>query len=312
MSQEDSKSNGWDQFTIVVDETHAPAVSEALIEMGALGLSIEDDETLSVPEKPVSETKRSKIVASFASSLQNALQVQSAINELLQSLGIAESSSSLFAHIPEQDYAKQFQQSWKAFAIGEKIWIVPSWEEDVFVNEDKDAIVIHMDPELAFGTGQHETTKLCSEAVLKAVRESRSPHDLQILDVGTGTGILAFVGVLAGAGSAVATDNDPEALKVASENAKKNKLDTRVTFSGKDPDKLGAQFDIVVANILAFPLIELAPRIVAAVKPKGRLFLSGLLTHQAEEVAAAYRKLGMGDQQMTVMNEWAMLSFIKS
>lgn len=310
MPQSDA-SKGWDQFTIVVDDKDASTISDALIEMGALGLHIEDDQTQTVPEKQVFNTKRAKIVASFASSVRNALDVQSSINALLHEHALTETATCAFEHIPEQDYAKQFQQSWKAFRIGEKIWIVPSWEDDVFVCDDPEAIVIHMDPELAFGTGQHETTRLCSEGVWNAVKESPAPHELRILDVGTGTGILAFVGILAGAKDAVCTDIDPEALMVARANAEKNHLDSKVSFTEKNPDELGTQFDIVVANILALPLIELAARIVSAIKPNGRLLLSGLLVNQAEDVAEAYRKLGMTNQKLTVMNEWAMLSFLK-
>lgn len=307
----DDASKGWDQFTIIVDDKDASAISDALIEMGALGLHIEDDQTQTVPEKTTSDTKRSKIVASFASSVNNSIEVQSLINDLFSRLGITDTAICAFEHIPEQDYAKQFQQSWKAFRIGEKIWIVPSWEEESFHCDDPEAIIIHIDPELAFGTGQHETTRLCCDSMLNAVRESPNPEQLTILDVGTGTGILAFAGVLAGAKEAVGTDIDPEAIMVARANAIKNHLDSKVTFSDKNPDELDRQFDIVVANILALPLIQLAPRIVAAIKPGGRLFLSGLLIDQADAVAKAYVALGLTNGKPTHMNEWAMLSLLK-
>lgn len=301
---------GWDQFTIVAHERDASRVCDALVLMGALGLQIEDDQSLSVPEKPVSHTRRSKIVASFESSVENALNVQSALNAFLSEEGI-EDVQVTFEHIPEQDYAKQFQQSWKSFSIGECIWIVPSWEEESFVCPDENAIVIHMDPELAFGTGQHETTRLCCEAIFKAVKRAPNKDALRVLDVGTGTGILAFVGVLAGAHSAVGTDIDPEALTVARANAEKNRLSDRVSFSDLDPDELDERFDVVVANILALPLIMLAPQIIAAVKPGGTLFLSGLLTTQVDDVAKAYTERGLVDQQVKTLGDWALVSFSK-
>jgi ribosomal protein L11 methyltransferase len=302
--------SGWDQFTVVAQEEDASLMSDAFIEMGALGLQIEDDQSLSVPEKPSSLTKRSKIIASFASSVENALDVQAQLNALIQDKQL-QNTSVTFTHIPEQDYAKQFQQSWKAFQIGQSIWIVPSWEDATFVCNDKNAIVIHMDPELAFGTGQHETTRLCSEGILAAVRGSADKRALRVLDVGTGTGILAFVGVLAGAHSAVGTDIDPEALAVARANAAKNGLSDRVTFSDEDPDRLGEKFDVVVANILALPLIMLAQSIFAAIKPGGKLLLSGLLTTQVDDVARTYTALGLRDAKVQTLGDWAMVTFSK-
>lgn len=310
MTTKHDASGGWDQFTITVHDKDASLISDALIEMGALGLQVEDDQSLSIPEKPSFHTQRSRVIASFASSVEGTLEVQSALNALVEEHALADVEISLL-HIPEQDYAKQFQQSWKAFRIGESIWIVPSWEQDTFNCNDKNAIVIHMDPELAFGTGQHETTQLCCEAILGAVKESAS-RSLRILDVGTGTGILAFVGVLAGAHSAVGTDIDPEAITVASANAAKNGLSERVTFSGCDPDELNEQFDIVVANILALPLISLAEQITRAVKLGGRLFLSGLLTTQVDDVAKAYEALGMRERQTKALGDWALVSFINA
>ena len=300
--------SGWDEFTITLDEKDASLLCDALVEMGALGLQVEDDQSLSIPEHAPSNTHRARVVASFESSVENALAIQSQLNEFLATHSIS-SAIVVFAHIPEQDYAKQFQQSWKSFSIGAHIWIVPSWEEEFFKTDDKDAIVIHMDPELAFGTGQHETTKLCTEAVFDAVKTADKP--VRVLDVGTGTGILAFVGILAGAESAVGTDIDPEAIGVAQANAKKNHLSNRVRFSDADPDELGEQFEIVVANILALPLIALAEQIVRAIKPGGTLFLSGLLASQIEDVAKAYRALGLVNENAKLLGEWALLSFVR-
>lgn len=300
--------SGWDEFTITLDEKDASLLCDALVEMGALGLQVVDDQSLSIPEHAPSNTHQARVVASFESSVENTLSIQSQLNEYFAANNIANAKVS-FTHILEQDYAKQFQQSWKSFSIGAHIWIVPSWEQDTFKCDDKEAIVIHMDPELAFGTGQHETTKLCTEAVFEAVKSAA--HPIRVLDVGTGTGILAFVGVLAGAESAVGTDIDPEAITVAKANAEKNHLSEQVSFSDADPDELGEQFEIVVANILALPLIALSEQITRAIKPGGTLFLSGLLATQIEDVAKAYRALGLTNEKSKLMGDWALLSFVK-
>jgi ribosomal protein L11 methyltransferase len=178
--------------------------------------------------------------------------------------------------------------------------VVPSWLEP----PDGAVHVLRMDPGMAFGTGSHETTALCLERIaeLSPVRS--------ILDVGTGTGILAMGALLLGAERAVGTDNDPEALGVARENAEKNSLEKRLELRDVSPDRLGERFELVVANILSDPLIEMAPRLVKALAPGGRLVLSGILGTQAEGVARAYEAQGLKDRTITPRGEWVRIDLV--
>jgi ribosomal protein L11 methyltransferase len=125
--------------------------------------------------------------------------------------------------------------------------------------------------------------------------------------VGTGTGILAFGALLLGAERAVGTDNDPEALRVADENAALNGLADRLVLTDAEPDGIGEQFPLVVANILSEPLIAMAPKLASRVAPGGTLVLSGVLGVQAEDVARAYEAAGLVGRVITPRNEWVRI-----
>jgi len=163
--------------------------------------------------------------------------------------------------------------------IVDRLWIVPSWCEAV----DPAAINLSLDPGLAFGTGSHPTTRLCIRWLAHELHANES-----VLDYGCGSGILAIAALRLGAGRVVGTDIDPNALSASRDNARRNGV--AATFVS--PDELAAgecgPFDVVVANILANPLIVLAPALAARVRDGGRLVLSGILDAQAEAVIGVY------------------------
>lgn len=163
--------------------------------------------------------------------------------------------------------------------FGQRLWIVPSWH----AAPEPDAVNLLLDPGLAFGTGTHPTTALCLEWL-----DAQPLDGMQVLDFGCGSGILAIAALLLGAEHAVGTDIDVQALEASRDNAGRNGIDP-ARFPLYLPEQLPqGQADVVVANILAGPLVALAPRIIERVKPGGRLALSGILLEQAEEVRAAY------------------------
>lgn len=163
--------------------------------------------------------------------------------------------------------------------FGQRLWIVPSWH----AAPEPDAVNLLLDPGLAFGTGTHPTSALCLEWL-----DAQPLDGMQVLDFGCGSGILAIAALLLGAEHAVGTDIDVQALEASRDNAGRNGIDP-ARFPLYLPEQLPqGQADVVVANILAGPLVALAPRIIERVKPGGRLALSGILLEQAEEVRAAY------------------------
>ncbi len=168
------------------------------------------------------------------------------------------------------------QSQFDPIPIGERIWVVPSWHNA----PDPDALVLELDPGLAFGTGSHPTTRLCMEWLEQTVARDQS-----VLDYGCGSGILAILAKKCGAQPVVGIDIDPQAVESARHNSERNRAD--VTY-GLPADCPAGQFDIVVANILSNPLKLMASMLASKVKPGGRIALSGVLARQAEDVARAY------------------------
>jgi ribosomal protein L11 methyltransferase len=181
--------------------------------------------------------------------------------------------------VAEQDWVRATQSQFGPIRITDALWIVPSWCEPV----DPAAVNLVLDPGLAFGTGSHPTTRLCLAWLTAELRRGES-----VLDYGCGSGILAIAAARLGASRVVGTDVDPQAMVASRDNAQRNGVNaTFVT-----PDALAAvappTFDVVVANILANPLILLAPALAARTRAGGRILLSGILAQQADDVAAAY------------------------
>lgn len=258
-----------------LDGTDGDLLSGVLTDLGAEGLELKD-------------TTPPEVVASFEDPPKTWTEA------FMQGLRRFEPASVSFSLVPDVDWSNHWKQHFEPRSFG-KLWVVPSWLEAPAGAEH----VLWVDPSRAFGTGLHATTALCLERVVElAPRES-------VLDVGTGTGILALAAKLLGADRVVGTDNDPDALEVAVENATKNQLE--VTWTGKDVAEMADTFDLVVANILAGPLIEMASALTKTVKPDGRLILSGILQEQAAAVVKAYASAGLHSPQVTPREEWVRI-----
>jgi ribosomal protein L11 methyltransferase len=195
--------------------------------------------------------------------------------------------------------------------VGPRSWVHPPWE--VPEHAPGDALVI-IDPGMAFGTGSHPTTSLCLERVDELLA---AMPGADVLDVGTGSGVIALLAARLGAGARIAgTENDPVALQVAAENVERNGLPAdRIAWLLKSPDELPPPFDqpfpIVVANILLNTLTELAPQIARKVAPGGHLVLSGLLSPQAGLAEAAYEPLGLKPAGRRERDGWVRVEMVR-
>ncbi len=287
-------SKTWRLACLTVPEDNSLYVQQILLSLGALGLEVEDDESRNVPEKDFSPNHQAMITATF----EHESDIDSRIVNALPEYEIH------LQDLADGDWANEFIKSWRAFSLGDGIWIKPSWDQEFQPPEG--SLVLEIDPGMAFGTGHHETTTLCARATREAVRSGCK----RVLDIGTGTGILAMIAAKSGANYIVGTDNDPVACDVARENIEHNKLNVKI--SDKDPDQLGERFDLVVANILANPLIELAPQIIQAIAPQGLLLLSGILETQASKVQAAYEAIGLKHAGTEQLGEWVLIRFTKT
>jgi ribosomal protein L11 methyltransferase len=267
-----------------LDREHAEALSDALLDIGALSVSVEDADADTPDEQPLfgepglvpekSAWNRSRVVALLPDDADPAVLLAAASNEI----GLATAPVFTVREVEEQDWVRLTQSQFDPISIGERIWVVPSWHDA----PDPDALVLELDPGLAFGTGSHPTTRLCMEWLEQNVKPGQS-----LLDYGCGSGILAILAKKCGAEPVVGIDIDAQAVESARQNSERNHTD--VTYGLPDECPAG-EFDIVVANILSNPLKLMASMLSSKVKPGGKIALSGVLARQAEEVAATYAK----------------------
>ena len=279
-------------FTVVA-ETAEP-LGDALLELGALSVTVEDDAAGGYDENPlygepglspeVQAWDRSSVIALFNPEIDESGSAEF-IPELLASL----KEAGFLLNPPqekiveEQDWVRLTQSQFAPIQIGERIWVVPSWHD---APTDPNAICLAVDPGLAFGTGSHPTTHLC----LLWLEQQTHLQNQSLLDYGCGSGILAIAAAKLGCSPVIGTDIDPQAMVAARSNAEINNTKIRFVLPNEDAPELAAEtkYDIVMANILANPLQVLAPALVNKMKVGGRIVLSGVLARQAEEVIATY------------------------
>lgn len=271
----------WLSLSIQTDCLHAEALADALLEAGALAASIEDADAGTVDEKPQFGEpgwptrpgwERSRVVA----LLNPGVDLQELVPACSLVAGLTEVPAFTLESVAEQDWVRLTQSQFEPIRVSQRLWIVPSWHDP----PDPEAVVLRLDPGLAFGTGSHPTTRLCLEWLERNVTPGMS-----VLDYGCGSGILAIAAAKLGAVEVVGVDIDAQAVKASENNARNNEVSARFQDSAGE---LHGRFDLVVANILANPLKVLAPAICAHVLRGGRLALSGVLIEQADDLIAAY------------------------
>ncbi|HKR43133.1 MAG TPA: 50S ribosomal protein L11 methyltransferase [Paraburkholderia sp.] len=270
------------ELIVELERDRAEELSDALIELGALSVSVEDADADTPDEQPLfgepgltpdrTAWQHSRVIALIGADQDPAVLLMAASNEL----GLAQTPKFSLREVEEQDWVRLTQSQFDPIQIGERIWVVPSWHDA----PDPNALVLELDPGLAFGTGSHPTTRLCMEWLEQHVQPGNS-----LLDYGCGSGILAILAQKCGANPVIGIDIDPQAVESARHNSERNRA--QVTY-GLPDDCPAGEFDIVVANILSNPLKLMASMLSSRVKPGGRIALSGILARQAEEVAQVY------------------------
>jgi ribosomal protein L11 methyltransferase len=279
-------------LTVELPEDQSEAVQDVLHESGAMGLEVRDREAPPMPGVRGPNPGEAIVIAYFE-DMDTAEAVRAQVAEDFSDARV------LLEEKPQQDWSNEWKALIKSVQVG-RLWVGPPWEADA-APQDKVRIVI--EPKMAFGTGDHPTTSLC----LAAIDAYMGSHPgASVLDVGTGTGVLAIAAKKLGAGRVVGTDNDPTSVELAHENASVNHTPD-VELSGKELTQVKGPFDLVVANILANTLIALAPLI--APKVKDRLILAGVLAHQKAEVEAAFTAHGLIPEAGAAQGEWVRLDF---
>ena len=265
------------QLVLELPRGELERAEEACTRLGAIAVSLADagDEPLLEPapgETPVWQAVRLQALFEQAANPAVAAAALAAVLDI-------EPESIAIEHVEDRVWEREWLRDFRPMRFGRRLWVAPAGQQP----PGQAAVVLELDPGLAFGTGTHATTALCLEWLDRQVRGGE-----QVLDYGCGSGILALAALKLGADSAVACDIDPQALTATRDNALKNGLAARIRIV-PDPDAVAEAFDLVVANILARPLVELAPRLATHCRVGGVIALAGLLARQADEVAAAYR-----------------------
>jgi ribosomal protein L11 methyltransferase len=207
--------------------------------------------------------------------------------------------------VRSEDWSSSWKIHFKPLRVGSRLLIVPTWEEVVPLPDD---LVLRIDPGMAFGTGGHETTKLCLE-LLENQMNSIGATQPSLLDLGTGSGILAMAASLFGAGRILALDIDPDAIEVARENLALNGLAEKVVCGTTPIESISENFDIIVANILAEELVRLAPFLATHLNPGGALILSGILAEKEGLVRKGFASQSLRFVETSFAGEWAAMLY---
>lgn len=326
----------WKKFRIKTKTEAEDIIISTLYDIGLEGAQIEDNVPLTPLEKEqmfvdilpqmqeddgiaylsffVEETEDGELLMNGEITKEEEIlnAVKTELDGLRDFMDIGEGSIAI-DETEEIDWINNWKQYFKQFYVDD-ILIIPSWEE--VKEEDKDRMIIHIDPGTAFGTGMHETTQLCIRQLKKFVKE-----DTELLDVGTGSGILSIVALKLGAKHAVGTDLDPCAVPAVEENKEVNEIPAQdfdmmignIIDDKEVQDKVGYEkYDIVVANILADVLVPLTPVIVNQMKKGGIYITSGIIDNKEETVVEAVKAAGLEVLEVTYQGEWVSVTARKN
>jgi ribosomal protein L11 methyltransferase len=286
----------WKQISFEVKKSETDFISEVLIGLGSLSITYSDAQDDAIYEPPVGQTPlwdSVKVNALFSSEV-NQKSIETSILKICNIVVIE--TLELEDRVWEDECKKDFP----SMRFGKRLWVCPSWDTDTKFSND--SLVINMDPGLAFGTGTHQTTSLCLEYL-----DSNPPENLQVIDFGCGTGVLAIAAAKLGAKSVVAIDNDPQAVLSSKENVAKNNYENIISTIHSIDQKEGIECDLLIANILANPLIELEPLFSDLVCSNGMLLLSGILKEQVDRVVNCY-SVNFSNIKVLNKDEWFRIS----
>jgi len=289
----------WMQITVEINKDQADFVSEILMGLDCLSVTFSDTYDNAIFEPPVGKTplwQDTTIKALFDKDVDQA-HVQSVLLQLCQ----IENTS--FELLKDRVWEDECKKDFHAMRFGQRLWICPSWEDASKLSDD--AVVINMDPGLAFGTGTHQTTDLCLQYL-----DKNPPINQNVIDYGSGTGVLAIAAVKLGAKKAIAIDNDPQAVLATIDNVKANHAEDWVTVLHSDKEKQLDKVDLLIANILANPLVGLCQHFSELIKSGGKITLSGILQEQLDMVLEAYSE-NFSDLKVMQKDEWCRVDGIR-
>lgn len=304
----------WTHITLIVGQKHSDVAASIAEMVSESGIYIEDYANLEQNVMEIShidlidqqllEMDREHVkIHIYISPLENATKHIEYLKTLLKESNI---EYSLYCDkIDEEDWANNWKKYYKPFNVGNKLMIKPQWET---IDNSDGRTVLNIEPGLAFGTGTHESTKMCLELIEQCVTDGN-----RIMDIGCGSGILSVAAVLLGAEKAIAVDIDPLAVKITSENALlngllSNKIEVfEINLLENDMD-IDAKCDIVVANIIADAIVALSAVVNKYLKKNGKFICSGIIDQKLEEVISALNSNGFVIEEQVFENGWVAIT----
>jgi ribosomal protein L11 methyltransferase len=283
----------WLQLETELGLQHPEILETKLEELGAVAVWLRD-----AGDEPLLEPAPGEM-PQWSSTLVAALFPADTNQQLLaaQLVGLIEGGVLHFSHIADRDWQKDWQETLQPARFGSRLWVVPDG-----TTAPADSIVVHFSPGMAFGTGEHPTTRMCLEWL-----DSLTPMGNAVLDYGCGSGLLAIAALQLGAARACAVDIDPQALDATRNNALANACHNRLDVRYPEEISSAQQYDVLAANILSDTLIKLGPVIYGLLQPGARLALSGVLIDQAPQVCTAWNE--WVELQVTArIDDWVLLT----
>lgn len=292
--------NSWQQLSCNVEAAQVDQLSEVFLALGALAITCDAAST----EKIFQENLGDEVF--WIDTAIHALFSNDAVTDVI--ISAVQQSDQRFKGlvidvetIEEQDWVRLTQAQFTPQCIAETLWICPREQEATITD---DLPIVRLDPGLAFGTGTHPTTRLCLQALCQI-----DLRDKAVLDYGCGSGILSLAALGLGAKTVCAVDHDPQALEATRNNARLNNIDANNELQILLPEDLGKKtFPVIVANILAKPLLNLSAQLIASLAPGGTLLLSGLLREDVSAIRKIY-SLGLKEQKIHYDDEWVLMRY---
>ncbi|MGX9459847.1 50S ribosomal protein L11 methyltransferase [Shewanella sp. A14] len=290
----------WIQLRIHTHRDNADMLGDLLMDQGSLSITYEDGQDEPIFEPKLGETplwQDTVMIALFDAGTDLAPTI-----EFLESMPfLGKGFTHKIEQVEDKDWIREWMDSFHPIQFGQRLWICPSWREI----PDPDAVNVILDPGLAFGTGTHPTTALCLEWL-----DSLDLSNQEVIDFGCGSGILAIAAIKLGAKKVTGVDIDYQAIDASKANAERNDVVDKLALYLPEDQPANLQADVLVANILAGPLKELAPLMAEKVRTGGKLALSGLLQEQAQEVSDFYSQWFIMDP-VSNKEDWSRLTGIR-
>lgn len=291
----------WHQIRIRSAEAQAAGLEDALLQLGAVSVTMQDAEDEAVFQLEPGSTPlwaRTEVTGLFTDALDVAQMTTDLVRLTGQDLNAEDIRSET---LEDTDWERVWMDEFRPMRFGNRLWVCPSWATP----PEPDAVNIMLDPGLAFGTGTHPTTALCLEWI-----DSQAMQGKRVIDYGCGSGILAIAAVLCGAAEVVGIDNDPQAITATASNRQMNGIaaeQLQVYLPGQIEH---APADFMLANILSGPLQELTPVLAALTRPGGRIVLSGVLSTQTEELLLSYAEFFEMNAPV-IQDEWVRIDGVR-